>query len=158
MRERHWSESWELQFLLSLQAQALLFTSYTDLGRRRSYVVRAARCARGGRTAGTHRLGRGGGSVVRAGRQMTMPGLTGPRAPTAPAFVPDQAPRRKLWSAESGVRDKEAVVGFGPDRTVVVVDGRGGVRRWTVSGEELPGVGGRSPRRCGSGTRPWWPP
>ncbi|WP_328510687.1 hypothetical protein OG981_39440 [Streptomyces mirabilis] len=147
MRERHWSESWELQFLLSLQAQALLFTSYTDLGDTgRTWCARLAAHAAGellGRTGsgGTAKL-----SSERPARDsFEMPGLTGPHAPAAPAFVPDQAPRRKLWSAESGVRDKEAVVGFGPDHTVVVVDGRGGVRRWTVSGEELPGVGGRSP-------------
>jgi hypothetical protein len=48
--------------------------------------------------------------------------------------------RRRRWDLDSGVRGKESVVGFGPDDTVVVVDGHGGVRRWSADGTPLPSV------------------
>ncbi|MDX2547005.1 hypothetical protein ACOT81_33240 [Streptomyces sp. WI04-05B] len=144
---RDWRDPWDLQFLLSLTAAALRFTTYTKLSEAgRRWFVRLAAHAGGEVLARTREHGaEAPPPALEPGRDsFTVPGFG--HAGRAPGFVPDQEPRRQRWQTETGVSDDRTVVGFGPDHTVVVVDSEGGVRRWTVSGDPLPGTGGRSPR------------
>lgn len=150
---RAWGDPWDLQFLLSLMAGALRFSSYTQIGEAgRTWFVRLAAHAGGEVLARTHEKNAGARpSVVEPGRDsFTMAGFghTGAAGrDRQTGFVPDQEPRHRRWQTETAVRDDRAVVGFGPDHTVVVVDSEGGIRRWTVSGDPLPGTSGRSPRQ-----------
>lgn len=147
MRERGWGDPWEQQFLLCLQARALLFTSYSAIAEEgRTWFARLAAHAGGELLA---RCAEGGGASSLAawpGRDsFDAPAFTSQGAVAPAVFVPDQSPRRSVWTISTDTRDEKAVVGFGPDHTVVVVDGLGGVRRWTATGTELPGTGGRTP-------------
>ncbi|MFC8433952.1 hypothetical protein [Streptomyces sp. NPDC057253] len=149
----HWRDSWDAQFLLSLMARALMFTTYTEIGvAGRGWLVRLAAHAGGELLARTAR--RQGGQAwpppLEPGRdsftttQFSAVGVAGSRG--SAGFVPDQEPQRRRWETDSGVRDERAVLGFGPDHTVVVVDGQGRVRRWSVGGDSLPGAEGRPAR------------
>ncbi|MFE7838458.1 hypothetical protein ACFU53_21085 [Streptomyces sp. NPDC057474] len=146
MRERHWGDQWETQFLACLQARALLFTSYSAIPEAgRAWFARLAAHA-GGELLKRTAASTGPDAAFRQPERDSFadPVFAAPSTAAPATFVPDQAPRRQLWTTPTGVRDPEAVVGFGPDHTVVVVDGRGGVKRWTVSGSELPGAGGKA--------------
>ncbi|MCC9741313.1 hypothetical protein [Streptomyces sp. MNU89] len=139
MRQREWLP-WKQQFLLSLQAGALAFTTYTNIGEhgRAWFALLAAH-------AGAQVL-RGHGRALPAATD-GMPGSQwawrtpferitpfplpgGTSAPRSRAST-DQvgtAPSQHRWSVRTTtVGDKTATVGFGPDNTVVVVDGHGGV-------------------------------
>ncbi|TLQ41973.1 hypothetical protein [Streptomyces marianii] len=150
---RGWGDPWERQFLLSLMATALRFTTYTKISEAgRTWFARLAA------HAGGEVLARSGGKGAEARLSPLEPGRdsfsmaagfgrVGPAAREwAAEFVPDEVPRRRLWDTRTGAPDELAVVGFGPDDTVVAIDGKGGVRRWTASGDELPGTTGRAPR------------
>ncbi|WP_328223819.1 hypothetical protein [Streptomyces sp. NBC_00310] len=147
MRARRWGDQWETQFLLCLQARALLFTSYSSIPESgRAWFARLAAHA-GGELLKRTAASTGPDATSRQpGRDsFADPVFAAPRAAPPITFVPNQTPRTHLWTASTGVQDTRAVVGFGPDHTVVVVDGQGAVKRWTVSGTELPGAGGTSP-------------
>ncbi|MFD3720106.1 hypothetical protein [Streptomyces sp. NPDC058674] len=147
----HWRDSWDRQFLLSLMARALLFTTYTGIGEEgRGWFVRLAAHAGGEVLARTrHQGGEAWPPPLEPGRDSFTTQFSAPvtaRSRPATGFVPDQEPRRRRWETDSGVRDERAVLGFGPDHTVVVVDGQGRVQRWSVEGGPLPGAEGRSDR------------
>ncbi|MDX3753144.1 hypothetical protein [Streptomyces sp. AK08-02] len=148
-----WEDPWDLQFLLSLTAAALRFTTYTKISEAgRTWFARLAAHAGGEVLARSREHGaEAPPPALEPGRDsFTVPGFRhagSTRSGRAPGFVPDQEPRRQRWQTETGVSDDRSVIGFGPDHTVVVVDSEGGVRRWTVSGDPLPGTGGRSPRQ-----------
>ncbi|MFJ8937771.1 hypothetical protein ACIRL0_18965 [Streptomyces sp. NPDC102365] len=150
---RDWGDPWDLQFLLSLAAAALRFTTYSGISEAgRTWFARLAAHACGevlvrtGEKDGTARP-----PVLEPGRDsFTVPGFGHVDPATrdrSAGFVPNQGPKRPKWQLETGVRDDRTVVGFGPYHTVVTVDGEGGIRRWTVSGEPLPGAGGHAPRQ-----------
>ncbi|MEW1641893.1 hypothetical protein [Streptomyces sp. NPDC091219] len=150
---RRWRDPWDVQFLLSLTVTALRFTTYTNISEAgRTWFARLAAHASGEVLARTQVKDAGARPpVLEPGRDtFTMAGFG--QAGSAGRdrqtdFVPDQEPRRRRWQTETGVRDDRAVVGFGPHHTVVAVDGEGGIRRWTASGDPLPGTSGRSPRQ-----------
>ncbi|GAA0320263.1 hypothetical protein ACKI1I_21675 [Streptomyces turgidiscabies] len=148
-----WGDPWELQFLLSLTAAALRFTTYTKISEAgRTWFARLAAHAGGEVLARTRENDtEAWPPALEPGRDsFTVRGFGHAGSATsgrAPGFVPDQGPRQRRWQTETGVPDDRSVVGFGPDRTVVAVDSEGGVRRWSVSGDPLPGTGGRSPRQ-----------
>ncbi|WP_415940334.1 hypothetical protein [Streptomyces sp. 039-1] len=144
-----WRDSWDKQFLLSLMASALVFTRYTGISEEgRGWFVRLAAHAGGEVLARTRqRDGETWPPALEVGRdsfttQFRAPAAAGSHPPRG--FVPDQEPRRRCWETDSGVRDERAVVGFGPGQTVVIVDGKGRVKRWSVAGDPLPGAEGRS--------------
>lgn len=146
---RDWGDPWDLQFLLSLTAAALRFTTYTKISEAgRTWFARLAAHAGGEVLARTQEKNAGARPpVLEPGRDsFAMAAGFGHAGGRAAGFVPDQEPRRRRWWAETGLRDDQTVIGFGPDHTVVVVDSEGGVHRWTVSGDPLPGTVGRSPR------------
>ncbi|MGW4747949.1 hypothetical protein ACWEPR_24400 [Streptomyces sp. NPDC004290] len=140
-----WGDPFDVQLLLSLVAGALRFTTYTGITRAgRTFFARLAAHAAGEVLARTWQ-----GAAVQPPAVFPHDSfrLAGFRQPVpATVFVPDELPQRVRWRTETGLRDDRAVVGFGPGHTVVVVDGQGGVRRWTVHGEPLNGTGGRTPR------------
>ena len=150
---RDWRDPWDLQFLLSLTAAALRFTTYTKITEAgRTFFARLAAHAGGEVLARTREDGAGAWPpALDPGRDsFSVPGFghAGPSARArAAGFVSDQEPQRRRWQTETGVRDDRSVVGFGPDHTVVAVDSEGGVLRWTVSGDPLPGTGGRPPQQ-----------
>ncbi|MEU3200284.1 hypothetical protein [Streptomyces sp. NPDC006996] len=145
-------DAWDVQFLLSLTAGALRFTTYTGIGAAgRRWFARLAAHAMGQVLLLTDEAGAGVSAEPDPGRDsfaLAGFGKAGTAAPgEATGFVPDQGPRRRRWETRSGPRDDDrAVIGFGPGHTVVVVDGTGGVHRWSVDGDPLPGAGGRAPR------------
>jgi hypothetical protein len=143
-------DAWDVQFLLSLTAMALRFTTYRDVGTTgRRWFARLAAHAAGQVLSLTGEAGTDVPPDSELGRDSFAVAGFGefPHEATTPtSFVPDQGPRRRLWEARSGLQDDRAVIGFGPDHTVVVVDGTGGVHRWTVDGDPLPGAGGRPPQ------------
>lgn len=144
-------DAWDMQFLLSLTAGALRFTTYTDIGAvGRRWFAHLAAHAMGQVLVLTGDAGTDVSSAPEPGRtSFALAGFGEPSpaaAGEATGFVPDQGPRRRRWERQSRLRDDRAVIGFGPEHTVVVVDGTGAVHRWTVDGDPLPGAGGRSPR------------
>ncbi|MEV7081947.1 hypothetical protein AB0N88_25980 [Streptomyces sp. NPDC093516] len=152
---QRWRDPWDVQFLLSLAAGSLLFTTYTGIGEAgRTWFACLAAHALGEVLTLT---GEGGlkppePEPVRDSFGMTGLGKQGRTAyGAADGFEPGQAPRRRRWEWDAGVRDDRAVLGFGPNHTVVVVDSEGGVRRWSVTGDPLPGAEGRRSPRLGIG-------
>ncbi|MFF8930713.1 hypothetical protein ACF1AO_25935 [Streptomyces longwoodensis] len=144
-----WGDPWDVQFLLSLAAVALRFTTYTKISSAgRTFCARLAAHACGEVLARTQEGGVAAHPPIadRDRDSFTIVGF-GQGSSRTPDFVPDQGPRGRRWCTETGVRDDRAVLGFGPDHTLVAVDSEGGIRRWTVDGDPLPGADGRSPRQ-----------
>lgn len=148
-----WGDPWERQFLLSLMATALRFTTYTKISEAgRTWFARLAAHAGGevlfrsaekgiGARPWPLELGKDSFSLAASFAKVNQAARE-----RAAEFVPDVVPRRRLWDTHTGAPDALAVVGFGPDDTVMAIDSEGGVRRWTVAGGELPGTTGRAPR------------
>jgi hypothetical protein len=139
MGARRWRDGWERLLLASLVAESLRFTTYTALGDEgRLFYARLAAHA-GDMLLRQLRVHRREPDLGTADRDsFRLPGFTAPARLSLPtdAFGPGRTPQRR-WEVSTVVTDKSAVVGFGPEGAVVVIDGHGGIHRWSAEGDPL---------------------